>query len=118
MPLSDREQQILSDIAARLREDDPKFARAVGKTTVQSVARRRLRLSIAAFVLGFLLLFGIVVNFWFGVAGFVLMLLGAIQGLSQLGRLGADITGSLGGQARGGPGKAPPPRGPDGDRRR
>ena len=117
MPLSDREQQILSDIAARLQEDDPHFVRTVGQTTVQSLARRRLRLSLAGFVVGFLLLFGIVIDFWFGVAGFALMLVSAVRGLTLLGRLGSDQAGRLGGALRGSF-RARPPQGPDSDQRR
>jgi hypothetical protein len=105
MPLSDREQQILSDIEARLHEDDPKFAKAVGTTTVTSQARRQLKLALAGFVLGFVLLFGIIVPTFgivFGLVGFVLMLGSAVYGGNRLQRLGADQTSRIGGQLRGG----------------
>jgi hypothetical protein len=102
MPLSDREQQILSDIEARLRQDDPKFARTVGTTTISSQSRRQVKLAVIGFVIGFLLLFGIVASIWFGIAGFVLMLASAVHGGNQLKRLGADSTARLGGQLRGG----------------
>ncbi|MPZ89636.1 MAG: DUF3040 domain-containing protein, partial [Nitriliruptorales bacterium] len=51
MPLSDREQQILSDIEARLRQDDPKFARTVGTTTISSQSRRQVKLAAVGFIL-------------------------------------------------------------------
>lgn len=102
MPLSDREQQILSDIEARLRQDDPKFARTVGTTTISSQSRRQLKLAAIGFVLGFLLLFGIVASIWFGIVGFALMLVSAVHGGNMLKRLGQDQTGRLGGQLRGG----------------
>lgn len=102
MPLSDREQQILSDIEARLRADDPKFAKAVGTTTVSSHVRRKVKLAIAGFFVGLILLLLIIQSFWFGVAGFALMLGSAVYGGHQLKRLGADQTNRLGGQLRGG----------------
>lgn len=102
MPLSDREQQILSDIEARLRADDPKFAKAVGTTTVSTHVRRQVKFAIAGFVLGFLLLLMIIASFWFAVGGFALMLVSAVYGGTRLKRLGADQTTDLGGQLRGG----------------
>lgn len=102
MPLSDREQQILSDIEARLRADDPKFAKTVGTTTVTTNVRRKIKLSVATFILGFLLLLLIIVSLWFALSGFVLMLASAIYGGTQLKRLGADHNRDLGGQVRGG----------------
>jgi len=102
MPLSDREQQILSDIEARLRQDDPKFARTVGTTTVSTQARRQIKLAVLGFVVGFLLLFGIIVHLSFGLVGFAVMLASAVHGGNMLKRLGQDQTPRLGGQLRGG----------------
>jgi Protein of unknown function (DUF3040) len=102
MPLSDREQQILSDIEARLRQDDPKLARTVGTTTISSQSRRQVKLALIGLVLGFLLLFGIAASIWFGIIGSALMLVSAVHGLNMLKRLGADSTSRLGGQLRGG----------------
>lgn len=102
MPLSDREQQILSDIEARLRAEDPKFAKTVGTTTVTSRARRQVKLSVAGFILGFVLMLFFIASFWFGVAGFALMLASAVYGGNMLKRLGAGNTSGLGGQLRGG----------------
>lgn len=102
MPLSDREQQILSDIEARLREDDPKFAKTVGTTTVSSQARRQIKIAVAGFVGGFLLMLAFIADIWFGVAGFALMLASAVYGGNMLKRLGQGQTNGLSGQLRGG----------------
>ena len=104
MPLSDREQQILSDIEARLREDDPKFAKTVSTTSVSNDARRRIKLAIAGLAFGFLLLLLVVPlgEVLVGVVGFAVMLAAVVYGGNQFKRLGADQTGDLGGQLRGG----------------
>lgn len=102
MPLSDREQQILSDIEARLREDDPKFAKTVGTTTVSSQARRQIKLAVAGFVIGFLLMLAFIVHIVFGVVGFAVMLASAVYGGNMLKRLGQGHTSGLSGQLRGG----------------
>lgn len=93
MPLSDREQQILADIEARLRAEDPRFARNVGTRTSVFAARRWLWLSVAALVVGFGLLFaGVLAHPAWGVAGFVLMLAGAVNGARRWQQLHADST--------------------------
>lgn len=102
MPLSDREQQILSDIEARLREEDPKFAKTVSTTTVSSQARRQIKLAAAGLALGFLLMLAFIVEFWLGVVGFALMLASAVYGGNMLKRLGQGQNNRLGGQLRGG----------------
>jgi hypothetical protein len=102
MPLSDRERQILSDIEARLRAEDPKLARTVSTTTVSSHARRQVKIAVAGFIVGFLLLFGIIFGIGYGIAGFVLMLVSAVYGGNMLKRLGHDQAGRLGPQLRGG----------------
>lgn len=102
MPLSDRERQILSEIEARLSADDPKFARTVGTTTVSSKARGQVKLAAVGLVVGFVLLFGIIVSVWFGLLGFALMFASALHGGTQLKRMGQDSTARLGGQLRGG----------------
>lgn len=104
MPLSDREQQILSDIEARLRAEDPKFAKTVSTTTVSSHARRKIKLAAAGLVLGFLVMLAFIVHIGYGIAGFALMLASAVYGGNMLKRLGQgqDDKGRLGGQLRGG----------------
>lgn len=100
MALSDRERQILSDIEARLREDDPKLAKAVGTKTVSSEARRRIKLAAAGFVVGFIIMLFFAVDLWFGVAGFAVMLITAVYGGQLLKELGQQQTNKLGGQLR------------------
>jgi hypothetical protein len=102
MPLSDRERQILSDIEAALRAEDPRLAKKVGTATVSSHTRRQIKFAIAGLVVGFLLLLSFIVNIWLGVAGFVIMLVSAVHGLNLLKRLGQDAQGRLGSQLRGG----------------
>ena len=102
MPLSDRERQILSDIEAALRAEDPKLAKKVGTATVSSHTRRQIRLSLVGLVVGFVLLLSFIVDIWLGVAGFVVMLGSAVHGLHLLKRLGQDAHSRLGNQLRGG----------------
>lgn len=102
MPLSDRERRILDDIEAALRAEDPKLVKTVGTTTVSTQTRRQIKLAIAGLVIGFLLLLAFIVNIWFGVAGFVIMLASAVHGANMLKRLGHDAQGRLGSQVRGG----------------
>jgi hypothetical protein len=103
MPLDDRERQILADIEARLREEDPRFARAVGTATASFKARHQIKLAAIGFVVGLFMLFGIVAHIGWGLAGFVLMLVCAVHGGNMLKRLGdQDAAPGLGGQIRGG----------------
>ncbi len=103
MPLSDRERQILSDIESRLREEDPKFAKTVSTTAERGGSRGKVKLAIAGFVLGFILLLAVVPAqiIWLGVAGFAVMLTSLIYGGAQLRKFGDDGD-PIGGQLRGG----------------
>lgn len=56
MPLSENEQKILSDLEDSLAKQDPQFARSVRQTTAFFHVRRRVRWSIAGFVLGLAIL--------------------------------------------------------------
>ncbi len=102
MPLSDHEQRILADIEARLRAEDPKFARTVGTTTVSTHARRQVKLALAGVVVGFVLLCMGLLSLTLGIIGFAVMLGSAVHAANMFKRLGADTTGDLGGQVRGG----------------
>jgi hypothetical protein len=100
MSLSDRERQILSDIEARLRQDDPKLVEAVGTQTVSTVARRRVKFAIAGFVIGFVVMLFFAVDLLFGLAGFAIMLASAVYGGQTLKELGQRKTNGLGGQLK------------------
>ena len=102
MPLSDRERRILSDIEAALRAEDPKLVKTVGTTTVSTQTRRQIKLAVAGLLVGFVLLLAFIVNIWFGVVGFGIMLASAVHGLNMLKRLGEDAQGRIGSQVRGG----------------
>ena len=90
MPLSDHEQQILADIEARLRAEDPKFAKTVGQTTVITHARRQVRVAVIVGVLGFVLLLAGIANIVVGIVGFGLLLGAIVHGASQVQRLRGD----------------------------
>ena len=96
MPLSDHEQQILADIEARLRAEDPKFARTVGGTTVVTHVRRQIRVAALAGALGFLLLLAGIVNIVVGIVGFGLLLGAIVYGAGQAQRLRAEAAGQSG----------------------
>lgn len=93
MPLSDREQKILSEIEAHLRQEDPRFARTVGTATVERRARQRLRYAVVAFFVGLLMLFGLVASIWWGLVGFGVMLVAAVYGGNQLKLLSRGVAG-------------------------
>lgn len=84
MPLSDREQRILSDIEAHLREEDPRLAQTVASATVASRARRRAAWWLGLFVLGVVLLLGLVVHVAFALAGLALMFVSAVRVFAHL----------------------------------
>lgn len=101
MPLSDRERQILSEIESQLASEDPKFVRTVQTARAPS-GRIKMRYAVIGFVLGLLMLLGIVVHLAWGFAGFALMLVSAIVAGNNLKHLGEDRARDLGGQLKGG----------------
>lgn len=52
MPLSENEQKILSDLEESFSKQDPRFAKSVRQANVFFNARRRVRWSIAGFIIG------------------------------------------------------------------
>ena len=74
MPLSPDEQRILEEIEARLSEEDPRLAEAVGRTSLYTHLARRIRWSALAFLAGFLMLMLFPVSLWIAAAGFGVML--------------------------------------------
>lgn len=101
MPLSDRERQILSEIESQLASEDPKFVRTVA-TAKAPTGRIKLRYPVIGFIVGVVMLLGIVVHIAWGFAGFALMLVSAITAGNSLKHLGEDRARDLGGQLKGG----------------
>ncbi|HEY0870438.1 MAG TPA: DUF3040 domain-containing protein [Acidothermaceae bacterium] len=95
MPLSEHEQRVLEQIERALYADDPKFAATVRGIDPRTLHRRRyLRAALGAIVGVVLLPVGIAVQqLELSVAGFVLMLLAFLYGVStwRQGREGAEV---------------------------
>ncbi|HVX45868.1 MAG TPA: DUF3040 domain-containing protein, partial [Mycobacteriales bacterium] len=93
VPLSEHEQRLLEQIEQALYAEDPKFASTVRSTDLRTVAKRRMRLAAALFVVGVIVLLagaiypttaaGIPV---LGIVGFCIMLFSAVYGWSQYKR--------------------------------
>lgn len=93
MPLSEHEQRLLEQIEQALYAEDPKFASTVRSTDLRTVAKRRMRLAAALFVVGLIVLLagaiyptmtaGIPI---LGIVGFCIMLFSAVYGWSQYKR--------------------------------
>lgn len=90
MPLTPHEERILEEIEKRLAEEDPRLVESVSKASVASHALRRIRWGLVGFAMGFVLLLLFVVNTWFAVAGFVLMLVSGLLVYQYLKRMGRD----------------------------
>jgi Protein of unknown function (DUF3040) len=94
MPLSEHEQRLLEQIERDLYADDPKLVSTVRSINPRTYALRRLWRSTALFVVGLgVLVAAVVVNsgavsIILGLLGFVVMLLAALRGSSDLRRLG------------------------------
>ena len=90
MPLSPDEQRILEEIEARLSEEDPRLAEAVGRTSLYTHLARRIRWSALAFLAGFLMLMLFPVSLWIAAAGFGVMLASSLMIYRYLKALGRD----------------------------
>lgn len=88
MPLSEHEQRMLEQIERALYAEDPKFANTVRQTNPQVHYKRRLVKASIGFVAGISLLLGGMVfqagpvTVLVSVAGFIVMLVCALWGLS------------------------------------
>lgn len=100
MPLSDHEQKILEEIEKSLYQEDPKFARDVKRRSPQMGERRRVKLGVLLFLVGFGILIGFFVtsNIVIGVIAFGAMVGGIVLIAGSIKSL------TLG---RGGPGSSP-----------
>lgn len=90
MPLNDHEQKILEEIERRLSEEDPKLVEQVTRTDLHTHAWGRMKMAIAGFVIGLLLLLLVGLSVWIAAAGFVVMTLSAMLAYRYAGRLGDD----------------------------
>ena len=87
MPLSDNEQKILAEIEKHLHESDPRLAREVSETTIYRHALGSLKWSVAACVVGLVVMVAALqVHFTVAFLGF-LMMLGAALGFKRNFRL-------------------------------
>jgi len=79
MPLSPDEQRILDEIEQRLAEEDPRLVEAVSRTSLYTHLARRIKWSLLAFAVGFLMLmvFLMIVPdmLWVAATGFGVMLI-------------------------------------------
>lgn len=90
MPLSPDEQRILEEIEARLSQEDPRLAEAVGRTSLYTHLARRIRWSALAFLAGFFMLMAFPVSLWVAAIGFCVMLASALLMYRYLKQLGRD----------------------------
>lgn len=90
MPLNENEQKILEEIERRLSEEDPRLVEHVNRTDLHTHAWRRMKMAIAGFVFGLLLLLLVGMSVWIAAGGFVVMTLSALLAYRYAGRLGDD----------------------------
>ncbi len=69
MPLNDHEQKILEEIERRLSEEDPRLVEQVTRTDLHTHAWGRMKLAIAGFVVGSLMLLLVGVSVWIAAGG-------------------------------------------------
>lgn len=84
MSLSEHEQRILDQIEQQLSQDDPGWAERVVKRSGPDSRGRRLRASIAGFLVGFACLLGITFSVVWGVIGFTLMFVSTVVGIQAM----------------------------------
>ena len=94
MPLSPDEQRILDEIEQRLAEEDPRLVEAVSRTSLYTHLARRIKWSLLAFAVGFLMLmvFLMIVPdmLWVAATGFGVMLASALLIYRYLKQLTLD----------------------------
>jgi len=93
VPLSEHEQRLLDQIERALYAEDPKFATTVRSSDLRTHMRRRLRRAAFVLVVGVVLLvLGLSTSPAVGIAGFAVMVIALLLGLSALKRLGGSST--------------------------
>jgi hypothetical protein len=78
MPLSPDEQRILDEIEQRLAEEDPRLVETVSRASLSAHLTSRIRWSVIAFLVGFVMLMLFPVELWLGALGFCVMLASAL----------------------------------------
>ena len=100
MPLSDEENRILSQIERQFYEHDPALAEQMATTTIYTDSMRRIKISIAGFLVGLvLILWSLASSTYLAAVGFAIMMLSALvfeHHLRKVGRAGlADLTSKI-----------------------
>ncbi|MCG6566168.1 DUF3040 domain-containing protein [Tessaracoccus sp. ZS01] len=106
MALSEQEQRLLEQLEASLKAEDPKLADALSGTTQIKLHRRRAAIAGLVFIVGVVVLIvGVQVHPAVSIGGFLLMLGGALVGISSWRRVSDDAQPSRPGS--GGPRTSP-----------
>lgn len=95
MPLSEHEENILAEIERRLAADDPDFVERARKTSPVDRRVRRLLVALGGFAVGFVMLLGLTIHLAIGAAGFALMLVSVVVGVSALADASADTRAAV-----------------------
>lgn len=91
MALSEQERKLLEQLEASLMADDPKLHDTLSGSSTIRLHRRRAALAGLGFILGVVLLVvGVQFHPVVSVAGFLLMLAGALVGINSWQRVGDD----------------------------
>jgi hypothetical protein len=90
MPLSPDEQRILEEIEQKLAEEDPRLAEQVSRTSLYTHLARRIRWSLLAFLVGFVMLMFFWASLVVAVVGFGVMLASSLFFYRYLKQLGRD----------------------------
>lgn len=78
MALSEREQQILDDIAANLAVEDPQLTK-IASTTHEQLTWRKRKYAIASMIVGVVLILCIALKWWLAPIGAVLVFIGMFK---------------------------------------
>jgi hypothetical protein len=104
VPLDEREQRILDEIARQFREEDPELVRAASAMPLAGFARRHIKLAALGTLVGLVVMLG---TFWInvvaGLVGFVVMVVSAtalVTGIRESGRVQREDPSEFSGEGR------------------
>lgn len=104
MPLDEREQRILDEIARQFREEEPELVRVASTMPLAGFARRHIKLAALGTFLGLVIMLG---TFWInviaGLVGFVIMVVSAtalLTGLRESSRIDRADSSDFSGEGR------------------